>query len=79
MERAIESEELRKSLEQILELCLKTARRLRSVLEEGARRTSMTTDTDDFLSPIVSPNVSRSNALGDGAASNRETVVFDNP
>ena len=45
MERAIESEELRKALEQILELCLKTARGLRVVLEEGTTRT----DGIDYL------------------------------
>ena len=44
MERAIESVELRKALEQILELCLKTARGLRVVLEEGARRKPATPD-----------------------------------
>ena len=46
MEQEVESEALRKSFEQILELCLKTVRRLRSVLEEGALRRPATTGTD---------------------------------
>ncbi len=36
MKRAMESEELRKGLEQILELCLKTARDLQLALDELA-------------------------------------------
>ena len=38
MEKLQGRDDLRRSLEEILELCLKTARRLRSVLEESARQ-----------------------------------------
>ena len=40
------ADETRRSLEEILELCLKTARRLRSVLEEGARHGLATKGTE---------------------------------
>ena len=38
MEARQDPDELKRALEEILELCLRTARRLRSVLEESDRR-----------------------------------------
>ena len=51
MERAIESEELRKALEQILEFCLKTARGLRVVLKESAHRPTTKGGKSDESTP----------------------------